>query len=344
MKTENRTTAHPYHDAPTVNHGGLFKALRIMLRMAFGKPANSRPGGAIPVQSLTPEGLYAAPDRSVFRLGHSTLLLKLKGEFWLTDPVFSDRASPVQWAGPKRFHQPPIGIAELPPIKGVILSHDHYDHLDYHAIRQLADKVEHFLTPSGVGDLLMSWGIPGDKVRQLGWWEETEVAGIRFAATPSQHFSGRSLFDTNRTLWASWVIMTEDVRVFFSGDSGYFDGFRQIGEQYGPFDLTLMETGAYDPDWPGVHMQPEETLQAHLDLKGARLLPIHNGTFDLAFHAWLDPFERIADLARTANVQLITPRMGEAVAIESSVPHPQWWREVDRQQGWRGAPYLPETA
>jgi L-ascorbate metabolism protein UlaG (beta-lactamase superfamily) len=335
MSSTSRTTALPYHNAPKANHGGLLKALRIIFRMTFQKPANTRPGGDIPVQALTRDALLAAPDQSLFRLGHSTVLLKLNGDFWLTDPVFSERASPVQWAGPKRFHQPPISIAELPPIKGVILSHDHYDHLDYNAIQQLAGKVEYFLTPKGVGDVLMTWGVAAEKVRQLDWWEETEVAGIRFAATPSQHFSGRGLFDGNRTLWASWVIMTDTARIFFSGDSGYFAGFRLIGEQYGPFDLTLMETGAYDKDWPGVHMQPEETLRAHQDLRGHRLLPIHNGTFDLAFHAWQDPFEQITKLAANANVPLVTPKMGETVAILDDQHHPQWWHEVAERREWR---------
>ncbi|MBV8464626.1 MAG: MBL fold metallo-hydrolase [Burkholderiales bacterium] len=344
MSQAKQSAALPYHNAPKANQGGLGKALRIIFRMLFQKPANSRPGGDIPVQALTREALQAAPNQSVFRLGHSTVLLKLNGDFWLTDPVFSERASPVQWAGPKRFHQPPIGIAELPPIKGVILSHDHYDHLDHGAILQLAGKVEYFLTPKGVGDILISWGVAGEKVRQLDWWEETEVAGIQFAATPSQHFSGRGLFDGNRTLWASWVIMTDTARIFFSGDSGYFAGFRRIGEQYGPFDLTLMETGAYDENWPGVHMQPEETLQAHIDLRGQRLLPIHNGTFDLAFHAWQDPFERIAALAAAAKVPLVTPRMGEAVAIQDDQYHPHWWHDVAERREWRDAICTTQTA
>ncbi len=148
-----------------------------------------------------------------------------------------------------------------------------------------------------MGDTLIKWGIDASKIRQLDWWQDTEVDGIRFVATPSQHFSGRGLFDGNSTLWASWVMIEGNTRIFFSGDSGYFDGFKHIGEQYGPFDLTLMETGAYNVEWPHVHMQPEQTLQAHIDLKGRWLLPIHNGTFDLSMHAWYEPFDRILALA-----------------------------------------------
>lgn len=316
-----------------VRRAGLGKTLGIFWRMLFHKPRNTRPVGAIPVQPLTREQLVAAPDQSVFRLGHSTVLLKLRGKFWITDPVFAERASPVQWAGPKRFHQPPIGLDELPPIEAVILSHDHYDHLDHQTVLKLAAKTRHFLAPLGVGDTLIKWGVPADKVRQLDWWEGTEVDGIRFVATPSQHFSGRGLFDGNATLWASWVMIDGDTRIFFSGDSGYFDGFKRIGERYGPFDLTLMETGAYNVEWPGVHMQPEQTLQAHIDLRGRWLLPIHNGTFDLSMHAWYEPFDRILSIAWERSIAIATPRMGEAFNLAQPQRGCAWWMEVDPVAG-----------
>jgi L-ascorbate metabolism protein UlaG (beta-lactamase superfamily) len=332
-------TAPTYPDSPQQRDGkfrnpvptpqpGLWKTLKLAWVFFFDKPADTVPDRPVPVLALTRAQLLAAPDRSVFRLGHSTILLKLRGEFWLTDPVFSERASPVQWAGPKRFHAPPIGIDELPPIKGVIVSHNHYDHLDHAAILQLAGKTEHFLAPLGVGDQLIAWGVDAAKVQQLDWWQSTTVDGIRFVATPSQHFSGRGLGDGNKTLWASWTILDDDLRVFFSGDSGYFGGFKTIGDKYGPFDLTLMETGAYDPQWPDVHMQPEQTLQAHLDLRGKWLLPIHNGTFDLALHSWHQPFDRITALAAEKNVAITTPRMGEAVAIEAPHAGSAWWLEA----------------
>nr|WP_255758237.1 MBL fold metallo-hydrolase [Massilia sp. erpn] len=314
-----------FRNPVAMNQMGLRKALSIWWKFAFDKPAGTVPTQAIPVQTITRAQLLAAPDNSLYRLGHSTVLLKLHGQFWLTDPVFSERASPVQWAGPARFHAPPIGIAELPPIRGVILSHDHYDHLDYAAIQQLADKVEVFLTPLGVGDRLIGWGVPAAKVRQLDWWQTTTVDGLRLSATPAQHFSGRTPFDGNKTLWASWVIDSGDLRIFFSGDSGYFKGFKEIGDKHGPFDLTLLETGAYDPQWPDVHMQPEETLQAHKDLRGKVLLPIHNGTFDLALHTWDDPFQRIAALAAEHGHTLATPQIGQALNIAAPAPTPAWW-------------------
>lgn len=306
---------------------GLWKTLKLAWTFLLDKPSDTVPTRPVPVLALTRAQLLAAPDRSVFRLGHSTILLKLHGEFWLTDPVFSERASPVQWAGPKRFHAPPISIEELPPIKGVILSHNHYDHLDHAAVLQLAGKTGHFLAPLGVGDQLIAWGVDAAKVQQLDWWQSTVVNGVRFVATPSQHFSGRGLGDRDKTLWASWTILDGETRVFFSGDSGYFDGFKTIGDKYGPFDLTLMETGAYNAQWPHVHMQPEETLQAHLDLRGKWLLPIHNGTFDLALHNWHEPFDRITALAAEKNVAITTPRMGEAVAITAPHVGSAWWLE-----------------
>ena len=317
---------------PAPMHKPGFRKMLGLLWKLLHKPAHTVPGQPIPVHRLTRAALLAAPEHSLFRLGHSTLLLKLGGHFWLTDPVFSQRASPFQWAGPKRFHAPPISIADLPPIKGVILSHDHYDHLDHAAILQLAAKTEHFIAPRGVGDTLIAWGVPAGKVQQLDWWQSTVVAGVRLVATPSQHFSGRGLFDGNRTLWASWVIENAGLRLFFSGDSGYFDGFRQIGERYGPFDVTLIETGAYNEDWPDVHMQPEQTMQAHIDLKGKWLLPVHNGTFDLALHVWHEPFDRIVALAATRGVPIATPEMGQLFNLRRPEPGSKWWLAVVEQE------------
>jgi L-ascorbate metabolism protein UlaG (beta-lactamase superfamily) len=307
---------------------GIGKTLGIAWNVLFNKPDGTAPASALPVDALTRGQLDSAPDRSLYRLGHSTMLLKLRGQFWLTDPVFAERASPFRRVGPKRFHAPPIALADLPPLRGVILSHDHYDHLDRETVLALARTTRVFLTPLGVGDRLIAWGIDASKVRQFDWWQDVEIDGLLFTATPAQHFSGRSLFDGNSTLWASWVIVDDGLRVFFSGDTGYFDGFRTIGERLGPFDVTLLETGAYDAQWPYVHMQPDETVQAHLDLRGRWLAPVHNGTFDLAMHRWQEPFERVMGLAAARGIPLATPRMGERLDLAAPHRGERWWREV----------------
>ena len=317
-------------DPVRVTKGGSLEHARIMWDFFFNKPADTCPSGEIPVQPVTKRQLQAARNNTVYRLGHSTVLLKLHDVFWITDPMFSDRASPVQWAGPQRFHRPPIIIDELPPIKAVIISHDHYDHLDRHSILQLASKVDYFLMPLGVGDIIVDWGVPTSKVKQLDWWQDIDIGGVQLVATPARHFSGRGLLNRNQTQWASWVFLADNQRVFFSGDSGYFGGFKKIGDKYGPFDLTLLETGAYNKNWPEVHMHPEESIQAHIDLKGKYLLPIHNGTFDLSMHSWRDPFDKIFALGNAQKIPVMTPVIGEPINMLSINGGQQWWKNVDR--------------
>ncbi|APO96031.1 MBL fold metallo-hydrolase [Xanthomonas vesicatoria] len=306
---------------------GVLGGLRLLWEVLFNKPAHTVPSRALPVTPLTAAQLQAAPDRSLYRLGHSTVLMKLRGGLWLTDPVFSERASPFPFAGPKRFHAPPIALDALPPLAGVILSHNHYDHLDRATIRALADRVGVFVAPLGVGDLLVRWGVDPAKVRQLDWWQSVQIDGLTLTATPSRHFSGRGLFDRDRTLWCSWAIQDADLRVFFSGDGGYGPHFKTIGQRLGPFDVALIENGAYDQLWPDVHMQPEQSLQAFIDIGGRTLLPIHNGTFDLAMHAWTEPLDRILALADSANVAMATPCMGERVDLTAPANRVRWWRQ-----------------
>lgn len=285
------------------------------------------PSSDLPIKMLTKSALEQETNDAIFRLGHSTMLVRLNSEYILLDPVFSERASPVQWAGPKRFHPTPITIAELPTIKAVVISHDHYDHLDEAAIKLLAEKTEQFITPLNVGKYLSKWGVDKANIVELDWWQSTNLGGVNLTATPAQHFSGRGLFDRDKTLWASWVIQSDNAKLFFSGDSGYFDGFKEIGDRYGPFDITMIETGAYNELWSEIHMLPEQSLQAHIDLKGKAMLPIHNGTFDLSLHNWYEPLEKISTLAAAQQVKLLTPIFGEEVKLDNPVASLAWWRE-----------------
>lgn len=313
---------------------------------------DATPARPIPLEAMTKDQLVAdnAKEAAVYRLGHSSLLLALTGEFWLIDPVFSERASPFKWLGPKRFHPTPIALDQLPKIRGVIISHDHYDHLDRETIMQLKDQVDYFVTPLGVGQHLRSWGVEPDRIHELDWWQDVSFGKVKLTATPAQHFSGRGLLDGNQTLWSSWVIRTGQASLFFSGDSGYFDGFKEIGERLGPFDLTMIENGAYDRNWSQVHMTPEETMQAHLDLRGRALMPVHNGTFDLALHPWLEPFERLSALAQENQIPLVTPVMGKRVPLTEVQQYHAWWRKnpeikiVDNStEVERGATYDEKT-
>lgn len=315
-----------FHNGTRPKQPGGWRLMQLWWQFMFKDESRTVPPDVPPVTPLTRDQLDQAPDGSIYRLGHSTVLMKLNGKFWITDPVFSERASPVQWAGPKRFMPTPISLADLPPLAAVILSHDHFDHLDRDSVMALAAKTDKFVAPLGVGDELIGWDIPAGKVHQLDWWQTIEVDGIQFTATPAQHFSGRSMFAKNPTLWASWSIYTGTHRIFFSGDTGYFDGFAEIGRRHGPFDLTLLEAGAYDKQWEGVHMLPEQTIQAHKDLRGEWLLPIHNATFDLAFHSWDEPMEKMLSLSAQHGVRLTMPRIGEPVRLGRHQVAQPWWR------------------
>ncbi len=261
-------------------------------------------------------------------LGHSSLMINVDGYRILTDPVFEKRVSVV---GPTRFNgNVPLDIHQVPHIHAVIISHDHYDHLNKFSIRQLNEKTEKFFVPLGVGARIAGWGVPTGKIVELDWWEESRFdQELMVAATPAQHFSGRGLFDRNESLWASWVIRTPSHALFFSGDSGYFDGFKRIGETYGPFDMTFIECGAYCKSWAHVHMFPEQTVQAHRDLGGKVLHPIHWGTFDLALHPWYEPMERLAASAAANGIVTATPIVGETTRYgKAKSQHPFWWRDA----------------
>lgn len=300
---------------------------KIWSRFLLETKTDTVPTDPIPVRALDGAQLAALDPQAnhLVRLGHSSHLLKLQGRYWLIDPVFSERASPFQWLGPKRFHPPPITLEQLPPIAGLILSHDHYDHLDVATIGYLAQRVQRYFVPLGVKARLVELGVPAERVSELDWWQQAQFDGVELTATPAQHFSGRTLNDRDSTLWASWVIQSGGQRIFYSGDSGYFKGFREIGERFGGFDLAMMENGAYDAYWPAVHMTPEQSVQAFEDLRGKVLFSVHNSTFDLAFHTWHDPLDRIADLSEARKITLATPVIGEVLTVGRPRTNVRWW-------------------
>ncbi|CAM2008836.1 MBL fold metallo-hydrolase [Acanthopleuribacter pedis] len=282
---------------------------------------------------------YAKPPVDGLRVtwfGHSSILIEIDGKRILTDPVWGPRTSPSPFFGPKRFHPMPLALEELPPLDAVLISHDHYDHLDFPTIQQLAGTDVPFYVPLGVGAHLAYWGIEEHRIIEMDWWQEATLDQVRLVFTPARHFSGRGL-KRDRTLWGSWSLVGPQHRVFFSGDSGMFPGFSEIGERLGPFDITLMESGAYNGAWPDVHMGPEQAVQAHRMVRGKLLIPVHWGTFSLAAHAWTEPAERILVAAEKKGVRVFIPRQGERV-LPGQVPAQQrWWPDI----AWQTADQAP---
>ncbi|PXV56120.1 L-ascorbate metabolism protein UlaG, beta-lactamase superfamily [Dyella jiangningensis] len=290
-----------------------------------------------PLPSLDPRPSWTRPVETGLRatwLGHSTVLLEIDGVRVLTDPVWGERASPFSFMGPKRFQPVPVDIAALPPLDAVLISHDHYDHLDYPSIRALAKLQVPFITSLGVGVHLEAWGVPPERIIELDWWESTTLPrGLTLTAAPSHHFSGRSLRDRNATLWSSFVLRGERHSVFFSGDTGLSPHFAEIGQRLGPFDLVMIEVGAFHPSWGSVHLGPDNAITAWRQLGSGSFLPVHWGTFNLAMHPWAEPAEVL--LAKVPE-GLVMPRLGEAIEparVESVQP---WWRDVSAGH-WQGS-------
>jgi L-ascorbate metabolism protein UlaG (beta-lactamase superfamily) len=259
--------------------------------------------------------------------GHSTILLEMEGKRILFDPIFSKYASPIPGIV-KRFQAPVMQLEEIQDIDVVIISHDHYDHLDHKTINQLMQRDIHFIVPLGVAAHLQYWGVEEQRISELDWWEETNYQGLKFIATPSQHFSGRGLLNGNSTLWASWVVQGTEQKVYFSGDTGYSEHYKAIGDRLGPFDLAFLENGAYNEAWKYVHQLPEEGVQASIDLKSRAMIPIHWGMFDLSIHSWHEPIERVTRVAKEKGVTLIAPKLGQIVSTEEVYQQESWWQAL----------------
>jgi L-ascorbate metabolism protein UlaG (beta-lactamase superfamily) len=288
--------------------------------------------GDIPRITPDPAALASAPTSGLRLtwLGHSSFLVDIDGIRVLTDPVWGERASPLSLLGPARFYPPLIPLAELPPIDAVVISHDHYDHLDEPTIRALAGTTR-FVVPLGIGADLEYWGVPAADIVELDWWERQAVGAVELVATPARHFSGRGLTDADQTLCTGWALVGGEHRVFYSGDTAMFPGFAEIGARLGPFDATLVESGAYSGLWADVHLGPEQAVAAHVAARGDLLIPVHWGTFNLASHAWTEPAERILVAAERAGVSLAIPRPGESVEPADPPPIERWWPEIPWQ-------------
>lgn len=287
------------------------------------------PEGTIPTEQPDYGNKPEGKQVHVTWFGHSSLLLQISGMNILIDPVFSERCSPVSFVGGKRFSRPPVSADDLPQLDLVILSHDHYDHLDYRTLKELDRKTERYIVPLGVENHLKRWDIAADKITNMAWWEETEVNGLTIGCTPARHYSRRSMGDQDATLWASWVFKNEAIQIFESGDTGYGNHFEQIHERYGDFDFALLDCAQYDTRWPSVHMFPEQSVQAAASLGAKTVMPIHWGAFKLAAHPWDDPAQRFTKAGEEDGRTVVTPKIGETMKLEQAADYQQrWWQDI----------------
>jgi L-ascorbate metabolism protein UlaG (beta-lactamase superfamily) len=290
------------------------------------------PPSPLPVLAVDRATLDSAPSASglrAFWIGHASVYVEIDGLRLLLDPVFAERVSPIP-IGPKRFHPPPIALADLPKIDAVLVSHDHYDHLDMATVQHLAARGTRFFVPLGIGAHLERWGVPPAQIEEMEWWQRKALGGVEFVCTPTRHYSGRSLGDRSATLWSSWSVLGPRHRFVYSGDTGYGTHFEEIGSRLGPFDVAFVKIGAYGPgaSWLDIHMSPEQAVQAHRDLRARRMFPVHWSTFNLAYHDWDEPIRRTLVEARRTGVELVTPRLGEWVDADREFASTPWWEAV----------------
>ncbi|MBK0393951.1 MBL fold metallo-hydrolase [Ramlibacter algicola] len=290
------------------------------------------PPKPLPIVAVDKAALAAPPAASglrAFWLGHASTFVEIDGQRLLLDPVFADVVSPLP-VGPHRFHEPPIALADLPKIDAVLVSHDHYDHLDMDTVQFLAQRGTRFFVPLGIGAHLQRWGVPPAQIAELEWWQESRLGEVRIVSTPTRHYSGRGINDRSATLWTSWSVVGPQHRFFYSGDTGYAKVFQEIGSRFGPFDMAFVKIGAYGPgqSWTDIHMTPEQAVQVHRDVRGKRMVPVHWATFNLAYHDWDEPIRRTGAAASKAGVELATPQLGEWVDVGQPPPTVRWWEQV----------------
>jgi L-ascorbate metabolism protein UlaG (beta-lactamase superfamily) len=313
--------------------------LEALTEFAFGGSEYRSPTAPIPVVARSAQD-YETPPASGLRvtwLGHSTTLLEIDSLRVLIDPMWGARASPFTFAGPARYFPPPLALGAVPAPDVVLISHDHYDHLDMPTVRTLAARGARFIVPLGVGAHLEAWGVRATSVSELDWWSSIDIGGLELTATPSRHFSGRGITGQDRTLWTGWVIKGPKHRVYYSGDTALDDTMIEIGTRFGPFDLTMIEVGEYDALWPDVHLGPEQAVRTHQLVRGTVMLPVHWAGFDLALHGWTEPIERVLVAAEAAGVRVATPQPGELFEPATMGVQRRWWPTIP----WRTVAEAP---
>ena len=302
----------------------------VMWKFLFHKSPQAAPPGPLPLRPLDSLAIInkTADMVRVTWFGHSASLLEIAGHNILLDPMLRVEMGPVSWATPNRYNRElAITPEKLPYIAAVLISHDHYDHLDMATIKKIKDKVGQFYVPLGIGAHLRAWGVPRERITEMNWGDQATLAGLRLHCTPSRHFSGRGLTNRNSTMWCSWVVQAPTKRVFYTGDGGYGPHFAAIGQQFGPFDLAIVECGQYNESWAEIHMKPEQSVQAARDVRAAVMLPVHWGAFTEALHAWNEPVTRAtAEAARLGQV-VTTPHLGEPVTLGAALPQERWWEQ-----------------
>ncbi|WP_457330129.1 MBL fold metallo-hydrolase [Rhizobacter sp. P5_C2] len=335
-------TSPQWHDGQFNNPQPMWSNMKDALLRAFDSTPDGAPQAAVPVLASQGEALATLPASGlrVTWFGHSSTLLEIDGTRVLLDPIWSERASPVSWAGPKRWFAPPIPLDKLPPVDVVLVSHDHYDHLDAGTVRALQARGARFVVPLGIGGHLRGWGVPADRIVELDWWQSTQVGTLQVTSTPARHASGRLNPQSDRTLWTGFAMVGATHRVYYSGDTGLFEEMNDIGKRLGPFDLTLIESGQYDADWPDWHLGPEQAVLAHQRVQGKLMMPVHWGLFALAHHGWTEPVERVLAAADCQGVSVLTPRPGQSVEPGRDPMPGRWWP----QQAWRTAAEKPVVA
>ncbi len=304
--------------------GSFTEMMSTMPDFFFGK--NREPENELPVKYGENESPAVDSLCYVTWYGHSAFLIEMEDRRILIDPMLGERPSPMPFGNSRFPNEEPIPVEDLTNIDMVILSHDHYDHLDYGTIMKLKDEVGHFYTALGVGSHLAAWGIPRAKITELDWWETATADNIQLISCPARHFSGRGITDRNSTQWASWVIIGESTRIYFSGDGGYGPHFSEIGEKYGPFDFAMMECGQYNQAWKDIHMMPEESVQAGIDVNAKQIMPIHWGAFALSVHTWKDPIERFKKKSQELNIPAVHPYIGQRFQLGNDFPDDEWWQ------------------